>query len=91
MLYSDIILEVAVATVKLRKVGGSTMLAIPPSILEALSVSADALLSLSVSKGKLTVTEAKPRFKLEKLLAEHEVTLSNDREWLAMPAAGREI
>ncbi len=79
------------ATVKLRKVGGSTMLTIPPSILEALPFGPDANLSLSVSKGKLTVAEAKPHYRLHDLLAEHEASHDADHDWLNMPSVGGEI
>lgn len=79
------------ATVKLRKVGGSTMLTIPPSILEALPFGPDSSLWLSVSKGKLTVAQAKPRHRLEDLLAEHETGEHLDLDWLNMPSVGGEI
>lgn len=79
------------ATVKLRKVGGSTMLTIPPSVLEALPFGPDANLSLSVSKGKLTVAEAKPHHRLDDLLAEHETSHDADRDWLDMKSVGGEI
>jgi antitoxin ChpS len=78
-------------TVKLRKVGGSMMLAIPPSVLEVLAFGSDAPLSLSVSKGKLTVAQAKPRHRLEDLLAEHETSREVDPDWLDMPSVGGEI
>ena len=78
-------------TVKLRKVGGSTMLAIPPAILEALPFSSNSSLKLTVNNGKLTVSDARPRYKLDDLLEGFVPDLEADSEWLDMPSVGREL
>jgi antitoxin ChpS len=58
------------ATARLRKVGGSTMVAIPPAILDALELGAESLVELSVDDGALTVRPSRPRYRLADLLAE---------------------
>jgi antitoxin ChpS len=82
-------------TVRLRKVGGSIMLAVPPTILAQLDVSMGADMSISIENGAII---AKPKltkkFDLEQLLAEHEAflkTVDRDDEWLDSPPRGREL
>jgi antitoxin ChpS len=81
------------ATAKLRKVGGSTMLAIPPAVLEALDLAADATVELAVENRSLVVKPGRPRYTLEELLAQCDPTApmsDEDREWLDSPPVGRE-
>jgi antitoxin ChpS len=81
------------ATAKLRKVGGSTMLAIPPAVLKALDLSADATVEMAVENRSLVVKPARPRYTLEELLAQCDPTApmaEEDRQWLASPPVGRE-
>ena len=81
-------------TAKLRKVGGSTMLAIPPSILDEMHLSATAAVDLSVKQGALVVKPSRARYTLDHLLSEHEAAkpaAKKDRAWLDAPAAGREL
>ena len=55
---------------RLRKVGGSVMLAIPKPMLEALDLAADASVGLSIKSGRIVVEPAKRRrYKLDELLA----------------------
>lgn len=80
---------------RLRRVGGSTMLAIPPEILESLSLSAGSSLDLTVTDGVLTARLAKPRYSLQQLLAEEQAAgvdalAGVDQEWLDAPPVGRE-
>jgi antitoxin ChpS len=84
---------VAMTEVRLRKVGGSTMLAIPPALMEALEFGPNSPVQLSVSEGKLTVAPAKRRYTLDELLAQCEPgpISEEDREWLDMPSVGREL
>ena len=54
----------------LRKVGGSVMLAVPPSILDILHLNAGATVGLTVNAGKLVIEpRRKPRYNLDQLLA----------------------
>lgn len=55
---------------KLRKVGGSTMLAIPPALANELRLGPGANVDLTVDDGKLIVKPARKRYKLADLLAQ---------------------
>ena len=82
-------------TTKLRKVGGSIMMAVPRPILDLLRLEAGATVGLSVEEGRLVVQPAsKPRYTLDELLAQcaPDVAISQeDREWLDVPPSGREL
>ena len=78
---------------KLRKVGGSVMLAVPPAVLETLGLSADQSVGLDVVDGELIVKPARPRYTLDDLLSqcEPEAPMTDeDRAWLGDGAVGRE-
>ena len=82
-------------TTKLRKVGGSVMMVVPPAILETLHLKADATVSLAV-EGQCLIVEPprKPRYTLAALLSQCDASaplLEEDRAWIDMPAAGREL
>ncbi len=81
------------ATVMLRKVGGSTMLAIPPAMMEELELTLDTPVSLRIDSGKLTVAAARPRYRLADLLAQCEggPLTEEDKTWLNAPSVGAEI
>ena len=79
---------------RLRKVGGSVMLAIPPALLDALDLGSDAAVGLTVEAGTLRVEpRPRPRHTLDELLArcDPEAIGPDDRDWLDTPAVGREI
>jgi antitoxin ChpS len=82
-------------TSNLRKVGGSIMVAIPPSILEQLDLRAGATVALEVEDERLIIEpRRKPRFTLDELLAECEPSegrANEDQDWLASPPVGREL
>jgi antitoxin ChpS len=81
-------------TAKLRRVGGSTMLAIPPGMLDALNLSASAAVDLSLESGALVVKPARKRYTLDNLLAECKPIRRRSKEeqaWLDAPPIGREI
>jgi antitoxin ChpS len=83
------------AMAKLRKVGGSAMLAIPPEMLDTMSVSVGAIFDLEVANGSLVAKPAKPKYTLKQLLAEEKAAgiepLSEvDAKWTDAPAVGRE-
>jgi antitoxin ChpS len=80
-------------TTRLRKVGGSVMLAVPPSMLDTLGLAPNKIVGLDVVAGELIVKPARPRYALDELLAQcdPETPMSReDREWLDTPPAGRE-
>ena len=82
-------------TARLRKVGGSVMLAIPPALLDALDLKSDAAVGMSVKAGKLLVEpKARPRYTLDDLLTQCSPDATADaeeREWIDAPAVGREV
>lgn len=82
-------------TTKLRKVGGSMMLAVPPALLEVLELRVGATVGLSVDDGRLIVEpQTRKRYTLDALLAECDATAgpdAGDREWLETGPAGDEL
>jgi len=81
-------------SVKLRKVGGSTIVAIPPALLDALQVGADSTLHLSIRDGALVMRPLRKRYTLDELIAECDpnAPLSNaEAEWLEAPPVGLEV
>lgn len=82
-------------TARLRKVGGSVMLAIPPALLAELDLKPDAAVGMSVKAGKLLVEpKARPRYTLEELLSQcddYGIAGAEEREWIDAPAVGREV
>lgn len=82
-------------TTKLRKVGGSVMLVVPPVLLDSLNLGPGANVGLEVRKGKLVVDpQVRPRYSLEELLAQCNPKArrsQEEREWLEAPPAGREL
>jgi len=82
-------------TTKLRKVGGSVMLAVPPALLSVLRVQSGDSIDISVEDGKLVAVPPKRRrYTLDELLAKcnPKAPLSKeDREWLRGGPAGNEL
>lgn len=75
----------------LRKVGGSVMLAVPPTLLKKLGLDAGKTVSLDVQDGKLLVEpKQKPSYKLADLLAEHQAAGLEQDAWDGMKPVGRE-
>ncbi len=75
----------------LRKVGGSVMLAVPPTLLKKLGLDAGKTVSLDVQDGKLLVEpKNKPLYKLSDLLAEHQMSSLEQDAWNDMKPIGRE-
>lgn len=82
------------AIVKLRKVGGSIIVAIPPAFLEELRVGADSECDLAIIDGTLVMKPARKRYRLDDLLAQCDLDapLSEaEREWMEAPAVGLEV
>ncbi len=82
-------------TTKLRKVGGSVMLAVPPAILDLLHLKAGATVGVAVDGGRLVVDPApRQRYTLAELLAASDysqVQPPEEREWVDAPAVGGEL
>ena len=80
---------------RLRKVGGSVMLAIPPALLDALDLSTDRPVDLVVKGGRLVVEpEPRRRYSLDDLLAQCDPKArrsADEREWLTGARVGREL
>jgi antitoxin ChpS len=80
---------------RLRKVGGSVMLAIPPALLDALDLSPDKPVGLTVKAGRLVVEpESRRRYSLDDLIAQCDPKARHapdDREWVTGARAGREL
>jgi antitoxin ChpS len=80
---------------RLRKVGGSVMLAIPKPMLDALDLAPDSQVGLSIKSGRLVVEpKVRRRYSLDELLAQCRPSSKRsheDREWTAGRPAGREL
>jgi len=82
-------------TTKLRKVGGSVMLAIPPTLLEILSVQSGDKVDILVDSGRLVVEpQRRRRYTLDELLAQCNPKArrtKEDREWVSGKRVGGEL
>ena len=82
-------------TAKLRKVGGSVMLAVPPALLDVLGLEPGARVGLAVESDRLVVEpERRPRYTLAELLAQcspKSRRTRGEREWLSGRPAGGEL
>ncbi len=84
------------ATAKLRHVGGSTVVAIPPALLKQLKLAADARVTVSVEKDQLVIRpEARPRYSLAQLMGQCDLTVplrrsKAERAFMDAPRAGKE-
>lgn len=82
-------------TTKLRKVGGSTMLVVPPAFLDQLQLQAGATVSMTISGGLLLINpKPRPRYTLAELLAASDYSqpkATEEREWVDARAAGGEL
>jgi antitoxin component of MazEF toxin-antitoxin module len=71
------------------------MLAIPKPMLDALDLSPDAAVDLSIKSGRLMIEPKRRRYSLDELLARCKPSrrrLSREeREWLTSKAVGREL
>lgn len=83
------------ARANLRKVGGSVMLAIPPAILDQLSLVEGTGVELSVEGEALVVRSRRPRYTLDQLLAEEAAARAEAPEaadaWQSDAAVGDEL
>jgi antitoxin ChpS len=84
-----------VHTTNLRKVGGSVMLAVPPTILELLNLGVGARVGVAVEGGRLIIEpHPRSRYRLDELLAQCDASVEPDAEeraWLDDAPIGREL
>ncbi len=78
---------------KLRKVGGSVMLTIPPGVLDELGLAAGTSVDLAVRARKLVLEpRARRRYTLDELLDQTKAARRRkDKAWTSGKAAGREL
>ena len=78
----------------LRKVGNSTMLAIPKPLLESLDLHENTPVGLSVADGRLVIEPLRrPKYTMAELIAECDLSApmtEEDRVWLDDLPVGRE-
>ena len=84
------------ATVTLRNLGGSVVMAVPKKILSLVDLRAGSQVVISVEKGRVVVEpKAKPHYTLSELLAKCRRTdilnRRRDRAWLDSPPGGKEV
>jgi antitoxin ChpS len=93
--YNSELVNIMPHAARLRKVGGSIMLAIPKPILEALELGPDASVALSIKSGRMLVDpKRRRRYSLDELLAQCKPVAKRsrkDREWVSGRAVGREL
>ncbi|GAA5100475.1 AbrB/MazE/SpoVT family DNA-binding domain-containing protein [Bartonella acomydis] len=82
-------------TTKLRKVGGSVMLSIPPALLDVLHLAENTQVGLAVDNGQLIVKpQTFPSYTLDELLAQCNPSddfVDEDMEWFDAKPVGREL
>jgi antitoxin ChpS len=80
---------------RLRKVGGSVMLAIPKPMLDELDLTPETSVDLSIKAGRLVIDpQKKPRHSLDELLRQCKRSARRsraDRNWQTGRAVGREL
>ncbi len=78
----------------LRKVGGSVMLAVPPTILDLLGLREGEVVDVRIEDDQLVIVpRRRPRYSLEDLLAQCAAgpLTEEDRSWIDSPPAGSEL
>lgn len=82
-------------TTNLRRVGGSTMFAVPSELLKMLHLQAGDTIAVTVENGRLVAEpRQRPRYTLAELLAASDYTEpqpAEEREWVDANAVGREL
>lgn len=81
-------------TARLKKVGGSVMLAVPPAVLKMLALSPDSEVGMAIDNGCLIIKPQKrPHYLLAELLAQcdpHAEMSEEEREWVGAFPVGKE-
>ena len=82
-------------TTNLRRVGGSVMLAVPPALLDLLSLRVGAKVDIGVEDGRLVAEpRTRPSDSLSELLArceEADAPSTEERTWLDAKPVGNEL
>ena len=82
-------------TTKLRKVGGSVMLAVPPALLDILHLRPGAKVGIAIESGRLVVEpKQRRRYTLDELLAKcnpRARRTNEDKEWIDSRRVGGEL
>ena len=82
-------------TTDLRKVGGSVMLAVPPALVDLLSLRVGAKVDIGVEDSRLVVElRTRPSYSLSELLAQCEEAVAPSTEdgvWLEAKPVGNEL
>ncbi len=80
---------------KLRAIGGSVAVTIPPALLKQLNLGSESRVTLSIEGNRLVVEPArKPQYTLAELMAQCDFSQpvsKDEQDWLDMPSAGREV
>ena len=83
------------ATATLRRVGGSTMLAIPPAYAKELSLAPGSAVDVRLEDGRLVIEPSRrPRYTLDQLTAECDPDApqpTDDGAWLDAAPTGGEL
>lgn len=78
-------------TATLRSVGGSVSVTLPRQMLRTLGLAAGASVAVTLEDGRLVLSPARPRYKLDDLLAGMKPgDMPADKGWRDARAAGRE-
>ena len=81
-------------TTSLRKVGGSIMMIVPPSLLDQLHLQSGSVVGLIVDNGRLIAEPRRPHYSLEELLAQCDPNADfsvYEREWSDINSVGLEV
>ena len=82
-------------TTNLRKVGGSVMLAVPPTLLKILELHAGSTVGVAIDHGRLVIEPSpRPHYNLDELLAQCDTTAEisgEDQTWLDNKPVGGEL
>lgn len=82
-------------TTKLRKVGGSVMLAIPPALLNLVNLRVEDKVNVDIENSRIVVEpRTRPNYTLDELLAQCEsdcILTEEDREWDEAKPLGNEL
>jgi antitoxin ChpS len=82
-------------TARLRTLGGSTIVAIPPALLSQIGLAAGGKIEISIDGDQLILRKparVRPKYTLAELLAQCETgPFEVDRDWINAPAVGKEF